>query len=176
VSDGDDGGDGGGGGGGDLAPMSRQQAALSKQLSAGHIGVDGIVDGGGGGGSGGGGGGSINDSSSVTSFKELSIYRLTHETLRKVLQDADGVSSPGGAVQAELCLTHSLKATGFKPLPLTINPGLKNVAFQIQPAPLQPGGSSADERKHLIHNAVAVLDVTVGRCTLCILPTHPLLV
>jgi hypothetical protein len=34
-------------------------------------------------------------------------------------------SRSGGAVQAELCLTHSLKAPGFKPLPLNINPGFK---------------------------------------------------
>jgi hypothetical protein len=32
----------------------------------------------------------------------------------------------GGAVQVELCwLTHRLKTTGFKPLPLNINPGFK---------------------------------------------------
>jgi hypothetical protein len=29
-----------------------------------------------------------------------------------------------------------LKATGFKPYPLNINPGFQNVPFQIQPAPL----------------------------------------
>ena len=32
---------------------------------------------------------------------------------------------PGGGMQVELCLTHSLKAPGFKPLPLNINPGFK---------------------------------------------------
>jgi hypothetical protein len=36
-----------------------------------------------------------------------------------------GVRRRGGAVQVELCLTHSLKAPGFKPLPLNINPGFK---------------------------------------------------
>jgi hypothetical protein len=31
----------------------------------------------------------------------------------------------GGAVQVELCLTHSLKASSFKPVPLNVNPGFK---------------------------------------------------
>jgi hypothetical protein len=41
--------------------------------------------------------------------------------------------SDGGAVHVELCWTHSLKATGFKPLPLNINPGFQNVPFKFNP-------------------------------------------
>jgi hypothetical protein len=38
----------------------------------------------------------------------------------------------GGAVQVELCWTHSLQATGFEPfIPLNVNPGFKNVPFKF---------------------------------------------
>jgi hypothetical protein len=42
-------------------------------------------------------------------------------------------------------LTHSLKATGFKPLPLNINPGFK-MCLQIQLAPLHRGTCAANTR------------------------------
>jgi hypothetical protein len=42
------------------------------------------------------------------------------------------VASIGGAVQVELCTHSLLKATGFKPSPLNINPGFQNVPFRIQ--------------------------------------------
>jgi hypothetical protein len=50
-------------------------------------------------------------------------------------------------VHVELCLIHSLKAPGFKPLFLNINPGFKTCRFKFIPVPLR-GGEEAAAQVH----------------------------